>query len=98
MADSAYRLLRILEYTGSREFIDDAMERRGVKGTKRVPSLGGVIREALLGDTPELIDDYIKDYGKAEEEEQQEPMSWMDAAKMYFGQKPRKKSREKNNG
>ena len=66
MADEqkTYRMLRVLEYTGSLEFINKAMEQRGVKGTRLI-STGNppaVIREAILGDTAELIDDYGKDY------------------------------------
>ena len=46
------RILRILEYVGSKEFIRSSLESRGVKGAHYV--LGGVIREGFVGDIPLL--------------------------------------------
>lgn len=48
-----YRMLRVLEYTGTREFIDEHTTKRFVKGTKELKS--GTIREYILGDTTELL-------------------------------------------
>lgn len=72
MADvqKTYRMLRVLEYTGSLNFINAAMEKRGVKGTQSFfGNPLGTIREAILGDTVELIEDYGKDYEQVTGEE-----------------------------
>jgi len=56
MSEPKYRLLRILEYVGDREWIDDQIAKRNVKGTyDRLPN-GRVIREAIIGDTVELLE------------------------------------------
>lgn len=49
------RVLRLLEYIGTAEQVIEAMEQRGVKGTHRIPGRGLVIREAILGETPEIL-------------------------------------------
>ena len=46
------RILRILEYVGSKEFILSSLENRGVKGAHYV--INGVIREGFVGDIPLL--------------------------------------------
>lgn len=48
------RVIRVLEYTGPREKVEDALSRRHVKGTYAVPG-GATIREALLGEYPEVL-------------------------------------------
>lgn len=48
-----HRILRVLEYTGTPDFTRDAIERRAVKGERILGN--GVIREAVLGETPEVL-------------------------------------------
>lgn len=57
MAAQLYRILRVLEYTGTREQIDRAIEMRQVKGTSPTNWNKGelVIREAIIGETAELL-------------------------------------------
>ena len=55
MTKRTYRVLRILEYIGTRQFVDYAIADGQVKGIKRIPVLEGEIREAVLGETAELI-------------------------------------------
>lgn len=52
---SKERMLRVLEYTGDASFIREQIERRGVKGSREVRP-GCWIREAIIGDTSELLD------------------------------------------
>ena len=47
------RILRVIEYTGTDEFLNACIEKRQVKGTMTVPN--GCIREAILGDVPEIL-------------------------------------------
>lgn len=51
------RVLRIIEYTGPREWVERQIASRGVKGTCAMPFVpkGCSIREAVLGDTMELL-------------------------------------------
>jgi hypothetical protein len=58
MAKPLYRFMRVLEYTGSREAVDRAIEQRQVKGTSPPGwNYGQIrIREAILGDVPYRID------------------------------------------
>ncbi len=58
-----FRILRVLEYEGDREWIDDCIKRRGVKGTQVVGNRGQ-IREAILGDVAELLPREEKEDGK----------------------------------
>ncbi|KKK51545.1 hypothetical protein LCGC14_3113900 [marine sediment metagenome] len=56
------RVLRFIEYVGTPEFIDDCIARRGLKGTRVLP--GGFMREAILGDTAEVLsDDEVEELG-----------------------------------
>jgi hypothetical protein len=57
MAEDIIRVLRVIEYEGPRAWVESALEHRGVKGTLRFHSHGGecVIREAVVGETPTLI-------------------------------------------
>ena len=48
------RILRVIEYIGTPEFVDNCIMRRGLKGTKIIPHQG-YMREAILGDTAEVI-------------------------------------------
>jgi hypothetical protein len=51
-----YRMLRVIEYVGPREWIDKQVELRGVKGSKVVGvEKDCVIREAIIGDVAELL-------------------------------------------
>jgi hypothetical protein len=60
-----YRVLRVLEYAGTREFIDHMITNRGVKGQS--PGWGGgrhghgegIIRESFLGELPELVNQAV---------------------------------------
>jgi hypothetical protein len=61
MKTKRWRWIRVLEYEGSREFIDHAIENRVVKGAMRLPSfrhakLWGVIREGFMGEVAQEID------------------------------------------
>lgn len=51
-----YRILRIIEYTGEREWVDEQINKRLVKGTYHIPNGRGVIREAIIGETAEVVD------------------------------------------
>jgi hypothetical protein len=55
MNDKKYRVLRIIEYVGEREWVDEQIAKRGVKGSYVVPNRRGVVREAIIGDTAELL-------------------------------------------
>ncbi len=55
MAKPVARALRILEYVGEPEWVAKCLENRSVKGTRDCGR--GFIREALLGDTLEFLDD-----------------------------------------
>ncbi len=48
------RILRVIEYVGSDEFLTACIEQRQVKGTK-VCADDCYIREAILGDTAEIL-------------------------------------------
>jgi len=48
------RVLRVLEYVGDREWVDEQIARRGVKGSFVLPNKRGLIREAIIGDVAEL--------------------------------------------
>lgn len=52
-----YRMLRVLEYIGTREQIDDAIKRRGVKGTSPRPWGRSqlTITEAFIGEIPTAL-------------------------------------------
>lgn len=47
------RILRVIEYTGTDAFLQACIERRQVKGTMTMPE--GTIREAIVGDLPEIL-------------------------------------------
>ena len=49
-----YRVLRVLEYTGTMRFIEMSVHKRQIKGSYHAG--GGVIREAILGDPEEILD------------------------------------------
>lgn len=53
MNEDKRRVLRVIEYVGTEDFIRACIDRRQVKGTMIHPN--GTIREAVLGDTPELL-------------------------------------------
>lgn len=70
------RVLRVLEYTGTREWVELAIKIRAVKGEMAIrsnPRFRGVIREAVLGETIEVIDTFresgLADMPKKEEKE-----------------------------
>jgi hypothetical protein len=50
-----YRVLRIIEYVGDRDWVDDQIAKRQVKGSYVIPNGRGVVREAMIGDTVELL-------------------------------------------
>lgn len=54
MTDQRYRILRVLEYVGDREWIDEQIAKRGIKGSFVLPNKRGLIREAIIGDVAEL--------------------------------------------
>lgn len=47
------RLIRVLVYEGTSEWIQDCLKRRGLKGSYVCPN--GVIKEAIVGDFLEEI-------------------------------------------
>lgn len=49
-----HRILRVIEYVGTPEFIRDAIDKRSVKGRRDVPGKG-YITEAILGETAEVL-------------------------------------------
>ncbi len=49
------RVLRLLEYSGPREDIERMIAERSVKGQKTLPHDRVTIREAVLGEFPELL-------------------------------------------
>jgi len=53
------RVIRVLEYVGDRKWVEAVLEQRAIKGTKNIEN-GGIIREAILGDFPEIVEQ-IKD-------------------------------------
>lgn len=56
MGADLYRLLRVLEYVGPRDWIDGMIVRRQVKGTKVYgPNNQMSISEAIVGDVPTLV-------------------------------------------
>lgn len=52
--NKTYRWLRVLEYVGTLGFINDAVAKRNVKGSKTLTK--GEIRESFIGDTPMAIE------------------------------------------
>lgn len=51
--DDTIRIVRVLEYVGPRKVLERALEQNAVKGQRRFGDI--VIREAMLGDFPEVI-------------------------------------------
>lgn len=49
------RILRVIEYVGDDEFLSACIDRRSVKGTFHPGRQGCYIREAILGDTAEVL-------------------------------------------
>lgn len=49
-----YRLLRVIEYTGTAEQLVNFINQRAVKGTYKLAN-GAVIREAILGESAEIL-------------------------------------------
>ena len=50
------RVIRVLEYVGERKWVEALLAQRGIKGT-RVIENGGIIREAIVGDFPEIVEE-----------------------------------------
>ena len=48
------RVLRLLEYVGDRQWVEQAIAKRGVKGTYDV-GYRGHINEAIIGEFPEAV-------------------------------------------
>ena len=55
-----YRILRVIEYEGSRDFIDRCIQDRSLKGEKTLRD--GSMRESILGDVPTLFEDVTHTY------------------------------------
>lgn len=53
-----YRLLRIIEYVGDADFIQQSVDRRAVKGRHFVRK-GCFIQESIIGETGELLEDAV---------------------------------------
>lgn len=60
------RVLRILEYEGSREWVEETI-RRSLTGEKQIGNFG-IIRAATLGTYPEVLG--VMDYHKSEDGEE----------------------------
>lgn len=60
MAEDIVRVLRVLEYIGPRSWIESTMAGNGVKGERRIDS-NKIIREAVLGQSHEIIQKDSKD-------------------------------------
>jgi hypothetical protein len=67
MEEGKYRVLRIIEYSGTREWVDKQIANRSVKGTRVVVN-GGTLREAIIGDVPELLGHSENFEGRHEDE------------------------------
>ena len=50
------RVIRVLEYEGTREWVEDLLKTRCVHGYLKMEH-GGVIREAIIGDFPEIVEE-----------------------------------------
>ncbi len=50
------RVIRVLEYVGPRSWVESTLENNAVKGIK-VLGNGATIREAILGDFPEIVEE-----------------------------------------
>lgn len=48
------RVIRVLEYVGPRTWVEGVLEKRGVKGVLHCENC--TIREAILGDFPEIVE------------------------------------------
>lgn len=58
MKEKQYEVLRLLRYVGPREYIEEQLKIRGVKGCRHVPSANAYIQEGFVGEYPEIkIDD-----------------------------------------
>ena len=58
MASRIVRVLRVIEYIGTEEWVHSQIEKRQVKGSRAVVVDGtysGVIKEAIIGDTSEVL-------------------------------------------
>lgn len=52
--EPVHRILRVIEYVGTADFVRNSIDKRGVKGSYRLKD--GVIREGLIGETAEVIE------------------------------------------
>lgn len=55
-----HRILRVLEYVGTPEWVRYQIDRREVKGRHYVNGGQGYIQEAILGETPEVVENPSK--------------------------------------
>ena len=58
------RVLRVLEYEGPRSWVEETLAERSVKGCKSVIVMGDspvVIREAIIGEMPAILDAHESD-------------------------------------
>jgi len=60
MNEDTVRVLRVLEYVGPRSWVETTMSRNAVKGTHLV-SPGCWIREATIGDFPEILETKVEE-------------------------------------
>lgn len=65
MPEDRIRVLRVLEYVGSRSFVERCLERRTVKGRyytgiTRLDGPSDYIQEAILGETAEVLTPYTE--------------------------------------
>ena len=53
------RVLRVIEYEGPRDWVEDCLQKRGIKGEYRLNKYevyGRVIREAIIGEVPTILE------------------------------------------
>ncbi len=50
------RVIRVLEYEGTREWVEEMLKTRCVHGYLKMQH-GGIIREAIVGDFPEIVEE-----------------------------------------
>jgi hypothetical protein len=50
------RVLRVLEYEGPRSWVEDTLGHRGIKGEFRFPGKEAIIREAIIGEFPAILE------------------------------------------
>ena len=61
------RVIRVLEYEGPRDWVEKTLAQNAVKGTRNIGN-GCVIREAIVGDFPAVVEEIKKAYTLTDKE------------------------------